>query len=136
MTINNKYYKIKIDKNKKGDEKKVKKFLSIKWENIFIILTIPFQVIQVLNAHQDFKLISILTCLTIYEGITLAIHTERKETIQEIKEGTFKPLIDFDEMFEDFQKYINTISQIKKKLFSKTKSINHNRQMNVFSNNF
>lgn len=114
----------------------MKKFLSIKWENIFIILTIPFQVIQVLNAHQDFKLISILTCLTIYEGIALAIHTERKETIQEIKEGTFKPLIDFDEMFEDFQKYINTISQIKKKLFSKTKSINHNRQMNVFSNNF
>ena len=135
MTINNKYYKIKIDKDKKGDET-MKKFLSVKWENVFIILTIPLQVIQVLNAHQDFKLIAILTCLTLYEGLALAIHTGRKETLQEIKEGTFEPLIDFEEMFEELQGFINSISQMKKKLFSKTKSINHNRQMNVFSNNF
>ena len=114
----------------------MKKFLSVKWENVFIILTIPLQVIQVLNAHQDFKLIAILTCLTMYEGLALAIYTGRKETLQEIKEGTFEPLIDYEEMIEDFKNIIKVLSQTKKKLFSKTKSINHNRQMNVFSNNF
>lgn len=114
----------------------MKKFLSVKWERIFIILTIPIQILQVIQAHQDFKLIAIFTCLTLYEGLALAIYTGRKETLQEIKEGTFEPLFDYEEMFEDIQSIIKVLSQTKKKLFSKTKSINHNRQMNVFSNNF
>lgn len=114
----------------------MKKFLSVKWEIVFFILTTPLQLIQVLNAHQDFKLIAILTCFSMFGGISLAIHTGRKEAIQEIKEGTFQPLIDYEEMLEELQEIIFDISQYKKKLFSKTKSINHNRQMNVFSNNF
>lgn len=114
----------------------MKKFLSVKWENIFFILTTPLQLIQVLKAHQDFKLIAILTCFTMFEGISLAIRSERKRILQEIKEGTFEPIIDYEEITEELQGIINAISQTKKKLLSKTKSINHNRQMNVFSNNF
>ena len=105
----------------------IKKTNLIKWENIFIFLTIPLQILQVFQAHSDFKLMAILVDLIFFEGIALAIRTGRKQTLQELKEGTFEGLFEIEEiieMFETIAQPIRSINSIlkaqKKKKFQKT----------------
>lgn len=99
----------------------IKKANLIKWENIFIFLTIPLQILQVFQAHSDFKLMAILVDLIFFEGIALAIRTGRKQTLQELKEGTFEGLFEPEEIIEIFEtiaqpiRTINSILKAQKK---------------------
>lgn len=99
----------------------IKKVNLIKWENIFIFLTIPLQILQVFQAHSDFKLMAILVDLIFFEGIALAIRTGRKQTLQELKEGTFEGLFEPEEIIEIFEtiaqpiRTINSILKAQKK---------------------
>lgn len=105
----------------------IKKVNLIKWENIIIFLTIPLQILQFIQADSDFKLIAILVDIVLFEGIALAIRTGRKQTLQELKEGTFEGLFEPEEiveMYETIAQPIRTIRAIlkaqKKKKFQKT----------------
>ena len=105
----------------------IKKVNLIKWENIIIFLTIPLQILQFIQADSDFKLMAILVDIVLFEGIALAIRTGRKQTLQELKEGTFEGLFEPEEiveMYETIAQPIRTIRAIlkaqKKKKFQKT----------------
>lgn len=105
----------------------IKKVNLIKWENIIIFLTIPLQILQFIQADSDFKLMAILVDIVLFEGIALAIRTGRKQTLQELKEGTFEGLFEPEEiveMYEIIAQPIRTIRAIlkaqKKKKFQKT----------------
>ena len=105
----------------------IKKVNLIKWENIIIFLTIPLQILQFIQADSDFKLIAILVDIVLFEGIALAIRTGRKQTLQELKEGTFEGLFEPEEIVEIYETIaqpIRTIRAIlkaqKKKKFQKT----------------
>ena len=105
----------------------IKKVNLIKWENIIIFLTIPLQILQFIQADSDFKLMAILVDIVLFEGIALAIRTGRKQTLQELKEGTFEGLFELEEiveMYETIAQPIRTIRAIlkaqKKKKFQKT----------------
>lgn len=62
-----------------------KGLLLIKWENIALFLFIPLAIIQFSKAHIDFKLVSVLTSLTLYGGTYLTIYVSRKEALEELK---------------------------------------------------
>lgn len=105
----------------------IKKVNLIKWENIIIFLTIPLQILQFIQADSDFKLMAILVDIVLFEGMALAIRTGRKQTLQELKEGTFEGLFEPEEiveMYETIAQPIRTIRAIlkaqKKKKFQKT----------------
>ena len=105
----------------------IKKVNLIKWENIIIFLTIPLQILQFIQADSDFKLTAILADIILFEGIALAIRTGRKQTLQELKEGTFEGLFEPEEIVEIYEAIaqpIRTIRAIlktqKKKKFQKT----------------
>jgi hypothetical protein len=105
----------------------IKKVNLIKWENIIIFLTIPLQIFQFIQADSDFKLMTILVDIVLFEGIALAIRTGRKQTLQELKEGTFEGLFEPEEIVEIYETItqpIRTIRAIlkaqKKKKFQKT----------------
>lgn len=105
----------------------IKKVNLIKWENIIIFLTIPLQILQFIQADSDFKLMAILVDIVLFEGMALAIRTGRKQTLQELKEGTFEGLFEPEEiveMYETIAQPIKTIRAIlkaqKKKKFQKT----------------
>lgn len=105
----------------------IKKVNLIKWENIIIFLTIPLQILQFIQADSDFKLMAILVDIVLFEGIALAIRIGRKQTLQELKEGTFEGLFEPEEiveMYETIAQPIRTIRAIlkaqKKKKFQKT----------------
>lgn len=105
----------------------IKKVNLIKWENIIIFLTIPLQILQFIQADSDFKLMAILVDIVLFEGIALAIRTGRKQTLQELKEGTFEGLFEPEEiveMYETIAQPIRTIRAFlkaqKKKKFQKT----------------
>lgn len=105
----------------------IKKVNLIKWENIIIFLTIPLQILQFIQADSDFKLMAILVDIVLFEGIALAIRTGRKQTLQELKEGTFEGLFkpeEIVEIYETIAQPIRTIRAIlktqKKKKFQKT----------------
>lgn len=105
----------------------IKKVNLIKWENIIIFLTIPLQILQFIQADSDFKLMAILVDIVLFEGIALAIRTGRKQTLQELKEGTFEGLFEPEEIVEMYETIAQPIRKIrailkaqKKKKFQKT----------------
>lgn len=105
----------------------IKKVNLIKWENIIIFLTIPLQILQFIQADSDFKLMAILVDIVLFEGIALAIRTGRKQTLQELKEGTFEGLFEPEEIVEMYETIAQPIRTIratlkaqKKKKFQKT----------------
>ena len=105
----------------------IKKVNLIKWENIIIFLTIPLQILQFIQADSDFKLMAILVDIVLFEGIALAIRTGRKQTLQELKEGTFEGLFEPEEIVEMYETIAQPIKKIrailkaqKKKKFQKT----------------
>ena len=51
----------------------------IKWENIFMILIIPLAITQFIKAAEGFKILSVLSSMTLYGGFYLVIKMIRKE---------------------------------------------------------
>lgn len=59
--------------------------LKVKWENISLPLTLYYSVIQIIKAHEDFKLVAVGLMLTIVIGIYAMIRVSRKEALAELK---------------------------------------------------
>ena len=51
----------------------------IKWENVYLLLIIPFPIIQYFKAAEGFKIVSIIMSITLYGGFYLIIKMTRKE---------------------------------------------------------
>ena len=51
----------------------------IKWENVYLLLIIPFPIIQYFKAAEGFKIASIIMSITLYGGFYLIIKMIRKE---------------------------------------------------------
>lgn len=103
----------------------------IKWENILLLMTIPLAINQFLKADSDFKLLSILMSLTLYGGLALSIRVGRKEALEEIKRGTYEPLIDLSEVKDDLLRvigfikdFIGLLKAIKKEVIKRARYIN------------
>ena len=99
----------------------IKKVNLIKWENIIIFLTIPLQILQFIQADSDFKLMAILVDIVLFEGIALAIRTGRKQTLQELKEGTFEGLFEPEEIVEMYETIAQPIRTIRATLKAQKK---------------
>lgn len=106
----------------------MKKLYRIKWENILTILFIPLAISQFLKANVDFKLLSVLLSMTLYGGLALSVRIVRKEVLEEIKKGTYEPLIDLSEEAEAIRLFIkNTFKvfkAIKKEVIKQARYIN------------
>ena len=106
----------------------MKQLYKIKWENILLMLFIPLAIIQFNKAHIDFKLVSVLMSITLCSGLALCIRIGRKEVLQEIKNGTYEPLVDLSEEDEAIKLFIkNTIKvfkNIKKEVIKQARYIN------------
>lgn len=100
------------------------KLLKVKWENIILLMMIPLTISQFIKASSDFKLLSIVMSLTLYGGLALSIRVGRKETLEEIKRGTYEPLIDISEVKEDLLKLIRPLKAIKKEVIKRARYIN------------
>lgn len=50
----------------------------IKWENVYLLLIIPFPIIQYFKSAEGFKIASIMTSLILYGGFYLTIKMIRK----------------------------------------------------------
>lgn len=50
----------------------------IKWENVYLLIIIPFPIIQYFKAAEGFKIASIMTSLILYGGFYLTIKMIRK----------------------------------------------------------
>lgn len=59
--------------------------LKTKWENISLPLTLYYSVIQIIKAHEDFKLMAVALMLTIVIGIYAMIRESRKEALAELR---------------------------------------------------
>lgn len=90
-----------------------KKLYSIKYENILIALFIPLSIVQFIKASIDFKILSILMSLILYGGLALSIRVGRKEALEEIKNGTYEPLLDIEEMLRNVKLFISNINRLK-----------------------
>ena len=106
----------------------MKQLYKIKWENILLILFIPLAIIQFNKAHIDYKSVSVLMSITLYGGLALSVRIGRKEVLQEIKNGTYEPLVDLSEEAEAIKLFIrNTIKVfkgIKKEVIKQARYIN------------
>lgn len=109
----------------------MRKLYKIKWENILLILFTPIAIIQFNKAHIDYKLISVLMSLTLYGGLALSVRVGRKEVLEQIKNGTYEPLIDLSEvkecldMIKAFIKSTNiALKSIKKEVIKQARYIN------------
>lgn len=100
------------------------RLLKVKWENILLLMMIPLTISQFIKASSDFKLLSIVMSLTLYGGLALSIRVARKETLEEIKRGTYEPLIDISEGKEDLLKVIRPLKAIKKEVIKRARYIN------------
>lgn len=106
----------------------MKKLYKIKWENILLMLFIPLAIIQFNKAHIDFKLVSVLMSLTLYGGLALSVRIGRKEVLEEIKNGTYEPLIDISEEVKAIKLFIKNTNKafkgIKKEVIKQARYIN------------
>ena len=106
----------------------MKQLYKIKWENILLMLFIPLAIIQFNKAHIDFKLVSVLMSITLCSSLAISIRIVRKEVLQEIKNGTYEPLVDLSEEAEAIKLFIkNTIKvfkNIKKEVIKQARYIN------------
>ena len=91
--------------------------------------------IEIFQAKEGFKLASIVLCLTMFEGMSLVIYSGRKQILQEIKEGTFEPIFEVEGIINLLKQISKFIAQKKETIFQK-QVYHHNRQNEVFSNNF
>lgn len=118
------------------------KINKIKIERLFILLSIPLQIIQVAKANNDLKLLSLLFTIVLYEGIALAIYTTRQKNLKDIKSGSYEGIFSPEEIVELIEP-IEILLEKMKKLFRHKKrrnfkslfSINHNRKINLFLKN-
>ena len=78
-----------------------------------IALFIPLSIVQFIKASIDFKVLSILMSLILYGGLALSIRVGRKEALEEIKNGTYEPLLDIEEMLRNVKLFISNINRLK-----------------------
>lgn len=101
-----------------------KKIYSIKYEKLLLALFIPLGIIQILKANEDFKLTSIIFSFILYGGLALVIRVCRKEALEEIKNNTYEPLLDIEEMLTKAYIFIYRLKKIKKRSYQNAKYIN------------
>lgn len=111
--------------------KLIKRISSIKWENLFLAIAIPITFTHTMKANPGMLIPSIIIDFTLFGGFTGLILFGRKEALKSIKEGTFEPLMDFDEIEEQILS-IQTFLQQKKNKFGKLLSNNHTRKQLAF----
>lgn len=98
----------------------MKKLSRIKFENIFSLLWIPIAIVQILKAHNDLIIVSILM-----EGMFLfVIYYTTRETRKEFKEVASE--ID-DKIKDTINSIVTILEEIKKETIVKAKSIYHKR---------
>lgn len=95
--------------------KLLKKIFSIKGEMILLFGSIPIQILYVLKASEGMKLLAIGVDLLLFEGIALAIYYGRKEVLQELKDGTFETMFDFETLEDRLQMIKNLLNRIAQK---------------------
>lgn len=106
--MKNKYFKL------------LKRLCSLRMERLFVLGTLPLQMIHLINANQSFKLCALIIDLLMFEGLAIVFKYQRKATLQELKEGTFESIIDFEDIEEEIEtlkKIIHNIAQKKEIIF-------------------
>lgn len=99
-----------------------KRLLKIKWENILLMLYIPLAIEQFIKAHIDFKLISILTSLTLYGGFYIVVQMTRKEALLNVKDEIEKPIL--KPLLNYLYSYVYGFKSIKKEIIKQARYIN------------
>lgn len=99
-----------------------KKLLKIKWENILLMLFIPLAIVQILKAHIDFKLVSIIMSLTLYGGTYIVVQRARKEALLNVKDEIKKPILKL--LLNYLNSYVYGFKNIKKEIIKQARYIN------------
>lgn len=71
----------------------MRKFYSIKYENIFASLYAPYIIINTSKADVDMILLALLSHIITLLGIYYTIRVSRREALQELKNGTYESFI-------------------------------------------
>ena len=116
--------------------KLLRKLCSIKGEMILLLGSVPIQLLYIIKASSEMKLLALVVDLLLFEGIALAIYYGRKEALKELKEGTFETIFDFETIearLQIIRKAIKRIAQKKEIIF---KSVRLPRRTKFESNAF
>ena len=71
----------------------MRKFYSIKYENIFAFLYAPYLIINTSKADVDMILLALLSHIITLLGIYYTIRVSRREALEELKNGTYESFI-------------------------------------------
>lgn len=82
-----------LQKSLKRRALEMRKFYSIKYENIFASLYAPYIIINTSKADVDMILLALLSHIITLLGIYYTIRVSRREALQELKNGTYESFI-------------------------------------------
>lgn len=99
-----------------------KTLLKIKYENVLLMMFIPVAIIQFLKAHIDFKLVSILSSLTLYGGVCMVVKMIRLEALENIRNEIETPIL--EPILKYLNAYVISFRQIKKEVIKQARYIN------------
>lgn len=116
--------------------KLLKRLCSLKGERLLLFGSIPIQILYVMKASEGMKLLAIGVDLLLFEGIALAIYYGRKEVLQELKDGTFETMFDFETLEERLQMIKRLLKKIAQKKEIIFKSVRLPRRTKFESNAF
>ena len=90
------------------------RFLHIKYENILAFMYIPYLIINLCKANEDMIILALLMHLTMLIGLYYVIKTMRKETLQELRNGTYESFIleDIIEIINNIKSALKTINKL------------------------
>jgi len=95
--------------------------LRIKYENILAFMYIPYLIINLCKANKDMIVLALLIHLTMLIGLYYVIKTMRKETLQELRNGTYESFIieDIIEIINNIKSALKTIKKANKMTYSR-----------------
>ena len=94
--------------------KTLKRLCSFRIERLLVLSTIPLQMIHFINANENFKLFAIIIDLLLFEGLALVFKYQRREILNQIKEGSFEPIFDFEGLEENIETLKKSLSSVAK----------------------
>lgn len=93
----------------------MRKFYSIKYENILAFLYVPYLIINTSKANVDMILLALFSHIITLLGIYFTIRVSRREALEELKNGTYESFI-LEDILIILKNINNTIKGLKTRL--------------------